>query len=752
MGLDASAEEECSYQSRLLQDFMNIPSIDKAWTFTSNGGSQVMFSLTQPNLQANKKRKYVLSSQISRSHSDTIEFQWAAFPIEMGGTSIIAPSPSGSKLLVVHNSQIGSPTRFEIWGQCGVEKEFHIPASIHGYVFSDGWFEGISWNYDETLIAYVAEEPLPAKPTFTRSGFKKGNSMQDDCGSWKGQGDWDEGWGEAYAGKRQPELFVINIDSGEVRGVEKTDKSLSVGQVVWAPLTADSQQYLVFVGWPSARKFGIKYCTNRRCALYAIEAPFVKLEAQQSGTNANTSSMVKLTDTISSAMFPRFSPDGKFLVFLSSKSAVDSGAHCATDSLHRIAWPVDGKPCPPAEIIDVVPVVMHAHEDSFPGLYCSNPGLYHSNILSQPWLSDGHIILLTSVWGSSQAILSIDIISGEVLRISPSNSSFSWEILALDGDNIIAVCSSPVNIPEIKYGCLVRQNTNETSWNWLDTASPIFRSSAKFSILKIPVSDTSENSTEGANEPYEAIFVSSKLKKRSGCDPLVAILHGGPHAVSLTSFCNTSAFLCSLGFNLLMVNYRGSLGFGEEALQSLPGKVGSQDVKDVLHAIDYVIDMGFADSSKISVTGISHGGFLTTHLIGQAPEKFAAAAALNPVCNFALMVGTTDIPDWCYFEALGSEGKLSFTEAPKAQHLEQFYNKSPISHVSKVKAPTLVLLGSKDLRVPIPDGLQYARALKEKGVEVKVVMFPDDIHPIDKPQSEYESFLNIGVWFKKYCC
>nr|GMD04740.1 acylamino-acid-releasing enzyme-like isoform X2 [Ipomoea batatas]GMD31187.1 acylamino-acid-releasing enzyme-like isoform X2 [Ipomoea batatas] len=312
--------------------------------------------------------------------------------------------------------------------------------------------------------------------------------------------------------------------------------------------------------------------------------------------------MVKLTDNISSAMFPRFSPDGKSLVFLSSKSAVDSGAHCATDSLHRIAWPIDGKPCPPAGIIDVVPVVMHAHKDSFPGLYCSNPGLYHSNILTRPWLSDGHTILLTSVWGSSQAILSIDIIIGEVSRISPSNSSFSWEILALDGDNIIAVCSSPVDIPEIKYGCVVRQNTNETTWNWLDTASPIFRSSAKvnvlssshqFSILKIPVSDTSENSTEGANKPYEAIFVSSKLKKHSGCDPLVVILHGGPHAVSLTSFCNTSAFLCSLGFNLLMVNYRGSLGFGEEALQSLPGKVGSQ----VLFFLSFAYDIQYLRDS-----------------------------------------------------------------------------------------------------------------------------------------------------------
>lgn len=46
-----------------------------------------------------------------------------------------------------------------------------------------------------------------------------------------------------------------------------------------------------------------------------------------------------------------------------------------------------------------------------------------------------------------------------------------------------------------------------------------------------------------------------------------------------------------------------------------------QDVKDVLHAIDYVIDMGLADSSKIAVTGISHGGFLTTHLIGQVTYR-----------------------------------------------------------------------------------------------------------------------------------
>ena len=73
-------------------------------------------------------------------------------------------------------------------------------------------FEGISWNLDETCIAYVAEEPYPVKPTFNDMCYKKGDFSDKDCGSWKGQGDWEDDWGETYAGKRQPALFVININ------------------------------------------------------------------------------------------------------------------------------------------------------------------------------------------------------------------------------------------------------------------------------------------------------------------------------------------------------------------------------------------------------------------------------------------------------------------------------------------------------------------------------------------------------------
>lgn len=98
-----------------------------------------MFAISQPNLLANARRKYILSSHISKQSCDSVSFEWAPFPVEMTGVSVMVPSPSGSKLLVIRNSESDSPTRFEIWDQGSVEKEFHIPRSVHGSVYADGW-------------------------------------------------------------------------------------------------------------------------------------------------------------------------------------------------------------------------------------------------------------------------------------------------------------------------------------------------------------------------------------------------------------------------------------------------------------------------------------------------------------------------------------------------------------------------------------------------------------------------------------
>ncbi|KAL3507757.1 hypothetical protein ACH5RR_033139 [Cinchona calisaya] len=596
VGLDKVCEQEYTSQSKLHQEFAEIATIDKAWTFTSpNGyGSQGMFAISQPNLLANVRRRCILSSHISKESSDSVSFHWTPFPVEMTGVSAIVPSPSGSKLLVVRN----------------YENEF----------------ERISWNFDETLIPYVAGELVPSKPTFTCFGYKRGTLQRRTWLTGK----------VTVNGRRTGVKLMLAKDSLHFL------LSTSSGPVVWAPSSENSDQYLVFVGWPSdARKLSIKYCHNRACSLYSVKAPFSKSETSHSRDNASEDvSMVSLTRSISSAFFSMIqavsldssriyklldlsvckddSPDGKYLVFLSTRAAVDSGANWATNSLHRIDWPADGTPCQSAKIVEVVHVGLCPEDGCFPGLYLLK-------ILSKPWLSD------------SGAILSVN-----VLR---------QVLLALYSDSIIAV--------------LAGKASTDAAWNWLDVASPVPRcsekvrsllSSRQFDILKIPVRDVSENLTkENPTKPY--LFLQSL--KRMMLDPVIVFLDGGPHSVSLPSVSKSLAFLSSLNYSFLIVNCRGSLGFGEKALQSLPGKIGSQ-----------------------------------------APDKFAAACARNPICNLALM-------KWL-----------------SPEHLTLSYKKSPISHISKVKTPTLFLLGAKDLRVPVSLGIQYARALKEKGSEVKVSVKP----------------------------
>jgi acylaminoacyl-peptidase len=108
-------------------------------TFAAGIGSQAMFSISQANLLANKRKKFIVSAHISQETKSTTSFQWAPFPVEMTGVSTIVPSPSGSKLLVVRNPENESASKFEIWGSSQLEKEFHIPQSVHGSVYIDGW-------------------------------------------------------------------------------------------------------------------------------------------------------------------------------------------------------------------------------------------------------------------------------------------------------------------------------------------------------------------------------------------------------------------------------------------------------------------------------------------------------------------------------------------------------------------------------------------------------------------------------------
>lgn len=169
-----------------------------------------------------------------------------------------------------------------------------------------------------------------------------------------------------------------------------------------------------------------------------------------------------------------------------------------------------------------------------------------------------------------------------------------------------------------------------------------------------------------------------------------------------------------------MINYRGSIGAGQDSVNFLLGRIGSSDVADCIQATDLAFSKyPWLDPNRAVLVGGSHGGFLVTHLSGQYPDKFKAVVARNPVIDVAPMSIISDIPDWSFLEATATE----YTQIgePNSEHLLKMREVSPIQHAHKVKAPTLLQIGSKDLRVPPSQGLEYYHRLRANGITAKYV-------------------------------
>ncbi len=96
------------------------------------------------------------------------------------------------------------------------------------------------------------------------------------------------------------------------------------------------------------------------------------------------------------------------------------------------------------------------------------------------------------------------------------------------------------------------------------------------------------------------------------------------------------------------------------------------------------------------------------------------------------------------------EAKRRMAARPTIEDLARFKEVSPISVLHQVKAPVLLLLGAKDRRVPLADGQQYGAALRAQGGTAKIIVFPEDTHALDRPQTEFETMINMISWLQQH--
>jgi len=223
--------------------------------------------------------------------------------------------------------------------------------------------------------------------------------------------------------------------------------------------------------------------------------------------------------------------------------------------------------------------------------------------------------------------------------------------------------------------------------------------------------------------------------------PLYLSIHGGPFSMYNAGFSPERLEHAANGYVVLYTNPRGSTGYGKDFSNAIAyAYPGRRDYEDLMAGVDATIAKGYIDTNRLYVEGCSGGGILTTWVISHT-NRFRAAVARCTVADWISLSGTTDIT-----------GRImSFFRKPHSEDPTEWIQHAPLTHVGKVKTPTLLMTGDKDLRTPLAQAEQYYSALKLNGVPTKLIPMRGEYHGTGTiPSNWLRTQLYIRKWFEEH--
>ena len=224
--------------------------------------------------------------------------------------------------------------------------------------------------------------------------------------------------------------------------------------------------------------------------------------------------------------------------------------------------------------------------------------------------------------------------------------------------------------------------------------------------------------------------------------PLILEIHGGPHLAYGPHFSAELQIMAASGYIVFYDNYRGSSSYGEDFALLLQYKYSSkEDFADHMSGIDALINKGIVDEKNLFIAGGSAGGIATAYAIGLT-DRFNAAVSSKPVINWLSKPLTADsMVGQIYHQFPG----------PPWNHLEHYWERSPLSLVGNVTTPTMLITGEEDRRTPISETEQFYQALRLKGVDSAMIRIPNTSHGIaSRPSNLITKVDHILAWFEMY--
>ncbi len=211
--------------------------------------------------------------------------------------------------------------------------------------------------------------------------------------------------------------------------------------------------------------------------------------------------------------------------------------------------------------------------------------------------------------------------------------------------------------------------------------------------------------------------------------PTVLNVHGGPWHRDTWGYDAEAQWLANRGYLCMQVNFRGSTGYGKAFLNAGDKEWGGTMQTDLVDAVQWAVDQGFADSERIAIYGGSYGGYAALAGATFTPDLFKCVVDIVGPSNLITFINTIP-PYWSTYLAMLHQ-RIGNPET-EADFLE---SRSPLFHVDKIKIPILIAQGANDPRVKQSESEQIVAAMKEKGIDYEYMLFPDEGHGFAKPEN-----------------
>ena len=371
---------------------------------------------------------------------------------------------------------------------------------------------------------------------------------------------------------------------------------------------------------------------------------------------------------------------------------------------------------------------------------------------------DGKMIVAMVHDGLNSNIMRLD---GEVLDTAPQEvGAFDVRSVGIDGPLVIATTASdahtPVEVfthnwyPKSRYP----EDDERLSNHGASVASEYFGCSERLVC----------QSADGAVE-LEAQYLSPFYNPTTVKLPTIVWIHGGPNTRLTEAFDGYyymwAPYLLSLGYGMLIPNYRGSAGRGQKfASYSIDG-VGQYDYEDIMTCTQHAIERGFADKERLIIGGWSQGGFLTflcsVRNGSHAHDwRFKAAIAGAGISDSDSMALSSDLG--CTFQPQLNNGRVMWnmnrddTRNRRASPLWEFSEAMERSKREGVMVipPMLILHGEEDERCPVEQAVGMRRAMQSAGLPFEMVTYPRQGHFFSEQKFWIDMALRVGRFIEKY--